>query len=318
MLGFGMIVEPSEASALAALGGLILWRTWPNARGTTLAAPFLWAGGALVALIIAQALIVRAIPEQRALPWWSSHVRYLAATLTLAPGMALLGAKRPQDRAWQFVVLGLLAVLWVPCGQAWLFAPHEPFRCERGFAWLLGGLWTLQLLNHVPTRFAPAALLVAVGQWLLLAPHWPLWPSPSGPEFILCGTAALLAALGVAWCSYLPAGAQSLDRIWIDFRDAYGLLWGLRVLERFNATAAQQGWPVHLGWSGLAVDRPRDHTDEREPTDEQLKTLPTPASADLPVSREVPAGARRALDNLLLRFVSPAWLASRENSERDS
>jgi hypothetical protein len=41
------------------------------------------------------------------------------------------------------------------------------------------------------------------------------------------------------------------DRLWLDFRDAWGLLWGQRVREQFNRAADNAGWPVTLTWGGL-------------------------------------------------------------------
>jgi hypothetical protein len=43
------------------------------------------------------------------------------------------------------------------------------------------------------------------------------------------------------------------DRLWSDFRDRFGLVWGQRVREQFNRSAANADWPVYLYWQGLRL-----------------------------------------------------------------
>jgi hypothetical protein len=49
-----------------------------------------------------------------------------------------------------------------------------------------------------------------------------------------------------------PAPAAELDRLWLAYRDRFGLVWGQRMREQFNRAAANAGWPVFLTWQGLA------------------------------------------------------------------
>jgi hypothetical protein len=46
---------------------------------------------------------------------------------------------------------------------------------------------------------------------------------------------------------------SEVDRIWLSFRDRYGLVWGQRMREQFNAAATHAGWPVRLHWRGLRM-----------------------------------------------------------------
>jgi hypothetical protein len=74
----------------------------------------------------------------------------------------------------------------------------------------------------------------------------------------------------------------------------YGLVWGLRVAERFNASAAGSGWPVRLNWRGLC---------------------PAPGTGQVQLS---PAEQQAVADNLcgwLRRFVEPDWIAQRLGRE---
>jgi len=50
----------------------------------------------------------------------------------------------------------------------------------------------------------------------------------------------------------LPARADDeADRLWRDFRDGFGLIWGLRLREQFNRAAANAGLAVELTWTGI-------------------------------------------------------------------
>jgi hypothetical protein len=72
-------------------------------------------------------------------------------------------------------------------------------------------------------------------------------------ETILAGRCLLAVSPWVALLrSYSTRRPRSeFDRLWRGFRDRFGLWWGLRVREQFDRSAANAGWPVHLGWRGL-------------------------------------------------------------------
>ena len=42
-----------------------------------------------------------------------------------------------------------------------------------------------------------------------------------------------------------------LDATWLWFRDHWGVVWALRLQERFNRTAESLGWPLRLAWDGI-------------------------------------------------------------------
>ena len=81
-----------------------------------------------------------------------------------------------------------------------------------------------------------------------------------------------------------------LDRLWRDFCNLYGLAWGLRVAERFNASAAANRWPVTLTWRGF-----------RSPSGDGSPGLSA-------AEREAVA---ENLASWLRRFVEPTWIAER-------
>jgi hypothetical protein len=50
---------------------------------------------------------------------------------------------------------------------------------------------------------------------------------------------------------FLPR--SDLERLWWWFGDRWGLVWALRVQERFNRTAEKSGWPIRLAWRGVVA-----------------------------------------------------------------
>ncbi|RIK73297.1 MAG: hypothetical protein DCC67_18050 [Planctomycetota bacterium] len=268
---------------VVAVAAVVLFR---RVRGTTLAAPALWALAAALALL-ATDLYLATRPATPAL--WASLLRYLAAVGTFSPLMAVLGAKRPQDRGWQWIVASLWLVLLVPAGQA-LVAPSGE-RLELFAAWklLLWALVALGLLNYLPTRLAPAAVLFAAGQVLILSPQ--LFDVASAGHrhlagmalIALCVVAATLIARATRRGSTERRGADApplprLSERWCALRDGWGAFWALRIQQRIAQAAELGAWPVRLQWwSGF------------EPADARLEP-------------HVIAQIEQSLDALLRRF----------------
>lgn len=273
--------------ATAIAGGGALLRRWRALRGTTLRAPLAWG---MVALLLPGAveLWLGLLPRT---PAWASHVRYLAAITTFCPLMAVLGAKRPQDRGWQFVVLTLCAVLAFPCAVALAYRGQAPLLLDPIWQWSLAVLLGMGLLNNLPTRYWPSALLSAAGQVLLLWDQLPL-PGHALPDpgfravWPIAGVGALALA-AAAWAWQWPRRRRpepGIDRLWLDYRDTFGAVWSLRILARFNASAEMYGWSAQLQWHGLSGSPPDSDTE---------------------------AAMRKSLTSLLRRFVPPDWIAQR-------
>jgi hypothetical protein len=159
--------------------------------------------------------------------------------------------------SWNFVLLGLLAVMLLPLAEG-LIAAGQLHLVGPRTLFLVGTLAVI-FLNYLPTRLGLPALLLAgacAGELLSLADP----ESASGRLQQLLGVCHVLLAT-VPWLAYLimrvPAAARSeFDRLWLDFRDRFGLLWGQRMREQFNRAAANAGWPVVLRWQGLRLTAP--------------------------------------------------------------
>jgi hypothetical protein len=265
---------------LVGLGALI-WRL-PRLRGTTLVAPWAWSLVALAGIV----------GTELAIGWmgtsgvaWLAQARFAAATGTFCPVMALLGAKRPQNGPWQFVVFSLWLVLSLASIE-WLLFGGAPEIHPARLAFLLILVGTGAVCG-VGTRFWPSSLLFAAGQIAILSPIFAgtTLDAPSATPFGLAAIVCAWLLLAADW----PAARQSaspLDRLWLDFRDALGAAWALRVAQRMNASAKMQGWPVWLGWNGF---------ERREGG--QI--------------RQVPDVVEESFRAILGRFLSPEWIDAR-------
>jgi hypothetical protein len=224
-------VAASAAGPLAA--------AWWHNRHTALRHALVWAIAAWGAWTLTAVLEAA---DGRQLAW-----RYLALCLTGCAGVAVLGARRPGVGAWNFVVAGLLVVLLRPLWER----PGE-FRIETPPRIFLAVVLAVPLINYLPTRLAPAALLLAAGCVLEALPMLG-WPMDGYAEGVGAGIVGVAAWVG--WVAVRRSGVGTFDRLWLGYRDRYGLLWGHRIREQFNHAARNAGRPVTLTWTGL---RPAD------------------------------------------------------------
>lgn len=174
-------------------------------------------------------------------------IRYAALCLSCCPGIAVLGAKRPGVAAWDLVVVGMLAVMLWPLLESAILGRDTLGTVNLMF---LAGVLAVSVANYLPTRMGPTALLAGggcVAEWLTLA-------SLRGDSVHWFAGACIAAAPWLAYVSWPNrATASAIDRLWLDFRDRYGLAWSQRVCEQFNRAAGNAGWPVSLTWRGLRI-----------------------------------------------------------------
>src|SRR6185436_4811717 len=84
-----------------------LWNFRRSLSQTTLVSAAWWAAAATVTIVAVEA-------AGAVFSWdagWLAPLRFCAAALSFCPFVAVLGAKRPQHLAWNFVVLSLWGVV---------------------------------------------------------------------------------------------------------------------------------------------------------------------------------------------------------------
>jgi hypothetical protein len=287
-----------HAALASCAGGLALVRlvlVRGDLRETTLMPAWGWMVAAAIAWTAVE-IGAALVPESAA---WLAPARLAVAGLSFCPVVAVLGAKRPQHRAWTFVVLAFWGVVMLPAAEAFFLGRGDRLALGDTRRWFLWILLLLGPINYVPTRQWLAVVLLAAGQFLTLSEHLPLIRQTLFREQYL---AALWLAAAATWLgraagsSDRPA-ANPYDRLWRDFRDLFGLLWALRLQERVNVVTNTNAWPLWLAWGGL-----RD------------------TERGLPVEQIDPAiepTLRTSMKGLLRRFVSSDWIARRLGQDTD-
>ncbi len=248
------------AMVLGAAGLIGLACAWRPLRGTTLRAAWWWAVAAVIAVAGTE---IAARQFEATDSAGAALCRFAAAALTLCPMMAVFGAKRPQERPWQFIVLSFWIIVSLPAAQAWLMQSGEPPRPHPLWSWFVAALVIIGSSNYLFTRYWQSGLLVAAGQCFLFANYFPFSFGAASNWTSLAGLGCLAAAsLAPAIGRQRSPPREGIDRLWRDFRDQYGVVWGLRIAERINASARMHGWPLRLEWPGF---RPADAIDSSRP-----------------------------------------------------
>ena len=316
------------AAAAVALAGAAIVASLRNLRGTTLLAPAIWALVSLAVLVAFQAMLLR-VPTDR---MTREKLDLLAATSTFCPLVALLGAKRPQNRPWFWIVLSLWGVAALPVVESLIVQPDDWIEIHPLWQWFYALLVFVGCANYLPTRFWGPGLLAAFGQCALLCDFLPggsNWLAPLRwavarnilPEALINGrrdfrlweiTAGIVPlAAAICWAYLIAAKRRKLlttavanwNRAWLDFRNAYGVVWGMRVIERLNILSFGMGATLRLTWRGFVPIEPV--TAKANPT-EQNSNLTSAATDD-----DLPEQIERDFRMLLLRFVSNDWIGRR-------
>ena len=156
--------------------------------------------------------------------------------------MAVLGAKRPQDRAWQLIVLSLLGVLSLPAIQDVVYHYGQPVSLDPAWRWFVAVLLVVGLVNYLPTRYATSSVLVFAAQAVLLADFLPISPPAPDSHCAAVGLGLVAVASGVALAGWSRrrSPTDAMHDLWLDFRDWYGVLWALRVRERAASSTSPQ------------------------------------------------------------------------------
>ena len=247
----------STAGVLTAFAPIAI--AWRRAAGTALRPAIAWAGLSMgLGVMTHLAGIWEGDAPGRPV---AGQLAYLSTLAGLSASISVLNARRPGGGAWA-ILMGLLAlVMLVP----WL---EGTGLARGGGAWArlrLESPWTIFYLllviagvtNYLPTRYGLAAAVALVGLVVEYAGLcgrieslstrgrlWPLVPS--------CFAASAWLAQGVA-ASGDRAGGE-LARLWLWFRDGWGVVWALRTMERFNRSAEASELAVRLTWRGPVGD----------------------------------------------------------------
>ena len=294
LTGAGLLLVHPEQAPIAVILALLLAleplvRAYRGARGTALRASVVW-GGIAVGLGIVAEVLAATEPLAGGRPA-AGHVAYLATLATLAGLISVLNARTPGGGAWAVLMALLILVFLFPWleGSGFRRAPNPLGRLRLDNPWTIfyGLLVVAGVTNFLPTRFGLAAACLGLGFGLEFLGLTQTWRSLAGRATLLTAMPWALAA-AVAAAELRAGGAHKassrLEAVWFWFRDHWGVVWALRVLERFNRSAEASGWPVRLAWQGVE------------------------AAGGGPQTAVVPEAAVATLKGLLRRFARPERL----------
>jgi hypothetical protein len=229
---------------------------WRAVRGTALRPALVWAIlGLALALVSQAAALTQPLATGRPL---AERFTYLCVLALLAALGSVLNARTPGGKAWAGLMALLVVVFLIP----WL---EDQTRLRRATALTplhLDAPWTIfyglivlvAVTNYLPTRFglsAAALGILFILEYLALLPT----PWPASLRGVISSwigwTLALALEFARASARRAPPARCNCERLWFWFRDNWGVVWALRVLERFNRAAEVSHWPVRLTWFGL-------------------------------------------------------------------
>ncbi|MEK6257807.1 MAG: hypothetical protein AABP62_04225 [Planctomycetota bacterium] len=282
---------------IVALGLALAWRAILRARravrATTLPAAWLWSVSALalwtVSWVSDHGLRVASSSV-------ADHLWYASAVLALCPPIAVLGSRRPGTRVWTwFIQFPLLLVLGWPVLSLWLQGSEV-----RGLQLETPQLVAFVLVlimgagNYCGTRFTLPILGYAAACGILAVSS-----SVSCPDWLADRWWARQWATGLLAMAMILAGrtgsrgsrtTSRFDRLWLDFFDAFGVVWGRRIQDRVNFIAQKEQWPARLELHGFVwTDTPADSSDRAA----------------------IEARIEHTFRWLLRRFVDPSWIDER-------
>ena len=246
----------------------------------------------------------------------ADHAWYAVAVLALCPPMAVLGSRRPGIRVWAWFILFPM-----------LFALGWPIIALRLQGSELRGLYletpqiiafvlvlVMSLGNYLGTRFTLPALLYGASILAIVVSSWsdcPVWlTNRNAVRF--WSTFLNVFAICLTWTSSRPIAQNRFDRLWFDFFDTFGIVWGRRIQDRLNFIALKEGWPTRLELNGF------DWSDELKPavpaidqnTVEPSKLENEPQRLDFQIT-QIEIRMEYTFRWLLRRFVDPPWIDER-------
>jgi hypothetical protein len=264
-------------------------------RGTTIRVASWWALAGVTSWLIATVAAMFVVQQAG----WVDTAHYVIAVVLLCPLIAVLGARRPSANVWNlFVLVPLILVLMWPVVASSDVLKGRPLELESPSIVAFCLVLVMGAGNYFGTLSGLPAFLFACSQVCLVLPLWGHVPD----FFPDTQTARLVASFGVAWGIWLVKRRRiasrnwegpALTKLWLDFIDTYGMVWGKRVMDRVNEAAVHEDWSCRLELDGFSnADKSVDN-DPQTPDAESLRQ------------------AEPIIRWLMKRFVDEAWVIDR-------
>ena len=279
---------------LALIATTLLVAALPRIRATTLISPWCWLVTAIWAIAIAHLIPNEGLSATDR--HWYEAIQYSAHSLIFCPFMSLLGARRPQNRMWEMVVITLWFILVLPALEAVIVRPGQNYDTQGIRAWFMMILIFVSSMNLILGRFWICGILIGCAQFALVNSHLPSWLQIQSTAMVPWGLGFAIAALIAMFALRKPDRSKMRveNQVWLDYRDMFGGMWALRIRERINVTAKMNDWDLRLEWHGFT------------------------AADGTPLPDTLPADTQRILHlnfwNLMRKFVNQSWIDQRLES----
>lgn len=290
----------------------VLLQGWRELRQTTLKTAWSWAFAAASAWTMTWFVDHCANAVSSA---FADHAWYSCAVLALCPPVAVLGSRRPGTRVWMwFILVPMLMALGWPLvavrlqGSEFRGVQLElPQLCAFAFVLVMG------VGNYLGTRFTLSALLYG-GAVLLsvisMSSIAPPWLSDRPQVRLWCSGVVAIAIVSIKF-NRRPLMQTGFDRLWIDFFDTFGIVWGRRIQDRINHLAEKESWPCRLELHGFVDVNPLAMNGSRQSELVQTQPVPWRAGDQWPGKDASQTRIEHAFRWLLRRFVDPRWIDRR-------
>ena len=225
----------------------------------------------------------------------ADHLWYAIAVMSLCPAIAVLGSRRPGTRVWTgFILIPMLFTLGWPVITLWLQGSDVrglQLETPQLFGYLL--VLVMGAGNYMGTQYTLPGLLYTAGNALLVVTSSAACPAWMSDRWLarMWASGCLILAIHLADRSANrdPTGMNRFDRLWLDFFNQFGVVWGRRIQDRVNFIGVKESWPTQLELHGFV-----------------WATAPDPATE---------ARIEQAFRWLLRRFVEPEWIDERLGSQ---
>ena len=238
--------------------------------------------------------------------------------------MAVLGSRRPGVRVWAWFILFpmLFALGWPLIALRLQGSELRGLHLETPQVVTFLLVLVMSLGNYLGTRFTLSTLLYGASILAIVASSWvdcPAWLSNrSAVRF--WSTFLNVFAICLTGTLSRPISKNRFDRLWFDFFDTFGIVWGRRIQDRLNFIATKEGWPTRLELNGF------EWSDELKPAasvlvqnTSELPKLETELQRRNFQVNQVEKRMEYTFRWLLRRFVDPPWIDERlgVNSQLD-
>lgn len=271
---------------------LAAWKLRAAVKHTALLTAYWWLIGAGLAVcaMASSDLALRAWPGRAADYGW-----LVVSILLLCPPIAVLGSRRPGVQFWSaFILLPLVVVLTWPVwtlllqgSEARGLALELPTVIGFGLVLLMGAG------NYLGTRFAVAAICYALSAAMLFSTctGWSWMTSEKAVLWRIIAVSLLaLSYVAAIRSRFRSALIHPVNQLWQNYKNLFGNVWSLRMVERINSLAIQEHWTARITYDGFP-ETPEGRLAANEP--------------------EIEAACRW----LFRRFVDDKWIEKRLNQQ---